>query len=549
MSVRRWIREFARRPDDTEADAFSKALILVIALSCGACGILWGLLYAAVFGFGPTMALALAFSVIVGGAAVVSARRADHRPLIYAQIACIVWIPALIEWTIGSTASSGLVIAWSFLGPIGALMFLSFRQALVWLGMFLLIVLVSTAFQPALLGAPLPVPAPIQSVFFAMNVGVASVVVFAAAAWFVRTIQRELAFRLRANAALAESHRQLAASQQVLIQSEKMAALGRLSAGMAHELNNPAAAALRSSGQLREAVESLWKASFALGQARLEPEHHDRLDGLTAVAERRARGSQNLSALDRMDREAEIEAALDDLGLAALEARAADLVELGIDAAALGELHDLFGDAALVPALERALLWHTVVSLIGEIEHGSERITGIVGALKSYTFLDRGEAQTVDLNEGLNDTLLMMNSVLKEGITVSRDLDLTLPTITAQGGGLNQVWTNLIANAADAMGGEGELTVRSRREDEEAVIQIIDSGPGIPPDVEDRLFDPFVTTKPAGEGTGLGLYISRNIIVQQHGGTLHADSRPGRTCFEVRLPLVREDAAPADPAE
>lgn len=547
MSVQRWIRQFARRPDDTEAEAASKALILVIALSCSGCGLIWGLLYAAVFGLGPTMALPFAFCVIVGGAAVVSARLADHRPLIYAQIACIVWIPALIEWTIGSTSGSGVVIVWSFLGPIGALMFLSLRQALVWMGVFLIIVLVSTAFQPALLGAPLPVSQGMRSVFFGMNVGMASAVVFAAAAWFVMTIQRELALRLQANKALAESHRQLAASQQVILQSEKMAALGRLSAGMAHELNNPAAATLRGSGQLKEAMDSLCRVSFALGQARLEPEHLDRLDQLTALAEQRARDPAALSPADRIEREADVETALDDRGLTALEEYSADLVDLGIDAAALDELDDVFGDAALVPALERTLLWHTVVTLIAGIQNGSGRISRIVGALKSYTFLDRGEVQTVDLNAGLNDTLVMMDSVLKAGIAVQRDLEPALPTITAQGGSLNQVWTHLIANAAEAMGGEGELTVRSRREGDQAVIQIIDSGPGIPPAVADCLFDPFVTTKPVGEGTGLGLYVSRNTIVQQHGGTLEVDSRPGRTCFEIRLPLVRKGVAPADP--
>jgi len=539
MGARHWIRTFARRPDDTDEVAFSKSLVLVVALSCSASGAVWAVVYAAVFGPGFVMALPLAFVVFVGGAIVVSARRADHRPLIYTQLACITWIPALIQWSIGSTATSGLVISWSFLGPIGALIFLSFRQALVWMGMFIGIVVISTVFEPALLGVPLSVSAPVQEAFFAMNVGVASIVVFAAAAWFVRTIQRELALRLEANQALAESHRRLEESQEVILQSEKMAALGRVSAGMAHELNNPAAAAQRGAGQLREAVEAVGRTSLALGRAGLDSRQLARIHELEVTAEERVRAPLDIDPIDRMDREAEVQDWLDDHGLEALGAQGTTLADLGIGAAELVDLAVLFGEEALAPALEHAAWWYTTLSLIAEIWHGSGRISAIVQALKSYTYLDRAPIQSVDLNTGLNDTLLMLNSVLKQGVAVRRDYDATLPPVVARGAELNQVWTNLIDNAVDAMGGVGELTVRSRREGEHAVIQIIDSGPGVAPDVRDRIFDPFVTTKAVGDGTGLGLSISRNIVVQHHGGTIDVESEPGRTCFEVRLPLAR----------
>lgn len=536
MSGRGWVRAFASRPDDSDEVAFSKALVLVIALSCCGCGIVWSLLYLSVFGPGPTMALPLLFVAVVGGAIAVSARMRDHRPLIYAQLVCITWIPAFIEWTIGSTASSGLVIAWSFLGPIGALMFLSLGQALVWMGMFIVIVLVSTIVQPALLGAPLPVGRGTQAAFFAMNVGAAGAVVFAAAGGFVRTIQRELALRLEANRALAESHRQLVASQQVLVQTEKMAALGRVSAGMAHELNNPAAAAQRGAGQLRQAVEAMSAASLSLGQARLGEGQLQRLRGLEARAEERVRTPRSLTPLERLDRESEIQDWLDARDLDAPGVDASALAELELDAGELDALLGLFSRDSLTAVLERTVRWYTILSLIAEIGHGSGRIAEIVRALKSYTHLGQSPVQTLDLNQGLGDTLVMLHAVLKEGIEVTRDLDATLPHVDMQGAELNQVWTNLIGNAVDAMGGEGELTVRTRREGTEAVVQIIDSGPGIPPEVRDRLFDPFVTTKPVGTGTGLGLSISRNIVAH-HGGTIEVKSEPGRTCFEVRLPL------------
>lgn len=545
MSDQGWMRAFARRPDDSDEVAFSKALILVVALSCIGCGIVWGLMYAAVFGPGLTTALPFLFVVIVGGTLVGSARTHDHRPLVYAQIASITWIPAFIQWTIGSTAGSGLVIAWSFLGPIGALIFLSFRQALVWMGMFVLIVFVSTIVQPSLLGAPLQVTPRVQSAFFAMNVGAASAVVFAAATWFVRTIQRELALRLQANEALAESHRRLMASQQALVQTEKMAALGRVSAGMAHELNNPASAAQRGVGQLREAVEAMSRASFSLGLSRLEADRLDRIRQLEVEAEARVRNSVSLDPLDRLDRESAIQDWLDTSGLEAAGVHAEALVDLGIEADDLGDLEALFGRNALCAVLERTVWWYTILTLIGEIGHGSGRIVDIVRALKSYTYLGQGSVQAVDLNEGLNDTLVMLNSVLKPGIVVRRDLDAALPRVNMHGAELNQVWTNLIGNAVDAMKGEGELTVRSRRDGSDAVVQIIDSGPGIPPEVRDRLFDPFVTTKPVGVGTGLGLSISHNIVVHHHGGTIDVESEPGRTCFEVRLPLGGENPTPA----
>jgi len=161
----------------------------------------------------------------------------------------------------------------------------------------------------------------------------------------------------------------------------------------------------------------------------------------------------------------------------------------------------------------------------------------IVKALKSYSYLDQGPVQPVNLNEGLEDTLVMLNSILKKGVTVHREYDKELRCIQAHGGELNQVWTNLIDNAVSAMNGKGDLTVRSRRDADDAVIEIIDSGPGIAPEVADKIFDPFVTTKPVGKGTGLGLHISRNIVVQKHGGSISVDSAPGRTCFSVRLPM------------
>ncbi|MBI5609772.1 MAG: adenylate/guanylate cyclase domain-containing protein [Deltaproteobacteria bacterium] len=184
---------FARRPDDSDELRFAKLLILIIALSCCGCGLVWSALYWAAFGWGLTMALPLGFVVVVGAAVAVAHRRRNHQLLVYAQLGCITWVSALIGWSIGSIHSSGFVISWSFLGPIGALMFLPLRHAVLWLAQFLVIVLISVIAQPALLGAPLPVSATMRSLFYAMNIGASLTVVFAAAAWFMHRIKVERA--------------------------------------------------------------------------------------------------------------------------------------------------------------------------------------------------------------------------------------------------------------------------------------------------------------------------------------------------------------------
>jgi signal transduction histidine kinase len=306
----------------------------------------------------------------------------------------------------------------------------------------------------------------------------------------------------------------LRSTESLLRQREKLAALGTLSAGLAHELNNPAAAIRRSASALADAL--------AARDALPAPVH--------PPGEPPARAP--LSALARAD-------AIDDLAAATGDdERAAALVNAG------WTLADLEPALVGLSGEERtgALAWiaaeASVKSLMREIQMAGGRIGEIVSAVKAYAYLDQAPVQRVDLNRGLEDTLLILGHRLKEGVSVQRELAEDLPEIEAYGSELNQVWTNLIDNALDAMDGKGELLVRTEAlGPAEVRVSICDSGPGIPPEVQERIFEPFFTTKAPGVGTGLGLHISHNVIARQ-GGRLEVSSRPGRTCFEATLPVT-----------
>jgi len=325
-----------------------------------------------------------------------------------------------------------------------------------------------------------------------------------------------------------------------LRQSEKLATLGRLSAGMAHELNNPASAARRSTEQLREEVGKLASARFALGAQELTDEQLAAIGELETVAGERAREPAALDALERSDLEERLEDWLDEHGVDEPWEHAAALAAMGERVERLEELTSLFdadGIAAVVAALGSCF---NVYRLLEEMGHGTTRISEIVRALKSYSYMDQAPVQEVDVRKGLDDTLVMLRSKLKDGIRVERDYAEDLPQIQAYGSELNQVWTNIVDNAVTAMDGSGELKLKVYSETSRVAVEITDSGAGIPAEILDNVFDPFFTTKAPGEGTGLGLNISHNIIVQKHGGEISAASRPGLTVFTVKLPLTLE---------
>jgi signal transduction histidine kinase/predicted CoA-binding protein len=335
----------------------------------------------------------------------------------------------------------------------------------------------------------------------------------------------------------------LRSTELILRQSEKMAQLGTLTAGIAHELNNPASAARRGAEQLQEAVQRLQAAHRELNHFSLSEAQEGQLATLDDLALQRARQPVNLGPLDRSDREEQIEAWLADHDIEAGWDLAPTLVRLGYQEEQLQQLLDAFDVQQFGIVIQWLEATYSVYELLEEIHQGSARIGEIVKALKTYVYLDQAPVQSIDIQDGLDNTLVMLRSKLKNGVVVHRQFAPDLPSIQAFGSELNQVWTNIIDNAIDAMDGKGEITLRTRQDGEWVVVEIEDSGPGIPDEIQPKLFSPFFTTKPVGKGTGLGLNISYN-IVQKHGGEIKIFSRPGMTRFDIRLPLDFEKVQP-----
>jgi PAS domain S-box-containing protein len=341
----------------------------------------------------------------------------------------------------------------------------------------------------------------------------------------------------RKNDELEETLNQLNEAHNQLMIQEKMASLGKLSAGMAHELNNPAAAAQRGAAQLQATFAKWQGVQLRMGKLCLDEKLTAKVMELDEVATVRARKPAELNALIRSDREVALEEWLHEHDIDAPVEVVPALVSLGYDLGDLNALASVFDRSQLPVVIDWLSFKYSIYSLVSEIGLGTSRIVELVKALKTYTYMDRAPVQSVDVREGLDNTLIILHNKLKRGVTVLREYADDLPVIQAYASELNQVWTNIIDNAIDAMGGKGKLIVRARREDQWVVVEIEDDGPGIPKDIQTKIFDPFFTTKGPGDGTGLGLNISRNLIVKKHQGQISVMSSPGGTCFAVRLPI------------
>jgi signal transduction histidine kinase len=329
-------------------------------------------------------------------------------------------------------------------------------------------------------------------------------------------------------------------AQQVIGQRERLLALGSLSAGLTHELNNPAAAAVSATAALRERVAGMRHKLGMIADGPYDRVALAQLIGLQEEAADRVPKAQALAPLEASDREDAISDWLDEHGVTGGWDLAPVFVQGGLDTGWLDHVADVVNPAYLDGALR--WLGYTVETelLMSEIEDSTTRVSTLVAAARQYSQLDRAPYQVVDVHDLLDSTLLMLSAKIGKGIQVVKEYDRTLPGIPGYAGELNQVWTNLIDNAVSAMGGTGTLTVRTAldRDRDRILVEFGDTGPGVPEEIRQRIFEPFFTTKPVGEGTGLGLDISWRIVVNKHHGDLRVESVPGDTRFKVWLPLA-----------
>jgi signal transduction histidine kinase len=331
-------------------------------------------------------------------------------------------------------------------------------------------------------------------------------------------------------------------ASQIVERHERLVALGSVTAGLTHELNNPVAAVMRATDRLREGLAAM---RTEIGKVIRSDFTADQLEALAELAGRaleRRKDEPHLSPLEASDREDALAGWLEDHGVAESWETAPTLVAAGLDVGWLEELAKVLPPGQLEAGLTYPVRALESDSLLDEITEAAGRISELLASVKQYTQMDRAPLQTFDVHEGLDATLTMLGHKLGDGIDVVRDYDRSLPHIAAFPGELNQVWTNLIDNAVDAMHGHGTLTVRTRPGlDDRLVVQIGDTGPGVPDAVRSRIFEPFFTTKPMGKGTGLGLDIAWRIVVGRHRGDIRLESAPGDTRFQVALPLREAD--------
>ena len=526
------IRKIGVKPEDDDETKLRKSLLVTTTILISIAAVVWGLIYLSFDEIFPST-IPFSYSLFSSISLIILVFKKNFRLFRFTQLLLILLLPFMLMISLGGFISGSAVILWGVLSPIGALLCGSSKQARYWFIVYILSIIVSGIIQPQIDHSN-NLPRYIITIFFVINIGAVSTIAFVTLSYFVK--QKDLLIELmKKNRELEQAYLQ---QEVTLRQSEKLATLGKLSAGIAHELNNPASAAVRGAEHLKNNISELQKTQFKLGKLSLSDEQLEKVKSLNELFYEKSKQPNELDPLTRSNLENEMEEWLEEKGISNCWELASTIVNTGFTKEELADLTKIFTNEQF-PVVVSSLGTNFITdSLTEEIKQGAERITQIVKALKSYTFLDQAPIQSVDIHEGLDNTLVMLRSRLKNGISVEREYSENLPRIQAYGSELNQVWTNIIDNAIDAMSGNGRITIKTYKENQHLVVELKDSGPGIPEDIQSKIFDPFFTTKSVGKGTGLGLNISHNIIVQKHKGEIKVKSRPGETYFQIKLPIT-----------
>ncbi len=499
-----------------------EAVVSGFAWAVTAAGLVWGSIYL-FLGLPLAAIYPFAFSVVSAANVLFYGKHQRFKLLACIQMFAVLLVPAALTVHLGGQVSSGFVGLWSLLAPIGAMLVIGRGFGLgVFFG-FVAFIGVGIWADENFAAIEVLERGPVDA-FLLLNVTGVSFIAF----WAMRTfLETNDTLAVEQNR-LRKIERSFVAQEAMLRQQERLATLGQLSAGVAHELNNPAAAAGRATRHLEEVVNRLVEDAASLLSLGVGSE------GLAWLWSMVKDEPAN-NPLDVADREEAL--------VTWFAARSVDdpwelanaLAALGFDAAVLNQATERFTERQVVGAFHWIADVARARGLLGEVRTSTGRVSEIVRALKGYSHMDGAAVGPVDIVAGIDDTLVILRSQLS-GIVVERKFDPELPRVSGNAGELNQVWTNLIANAAEALDGAGTITLSATCEGNQVRVDVIDDGPGIPEDLISSVFDPFVTTKPPGEGTGLGLNLSHQIVVDRHGGSIKVESQPGRTEFTVHLP-------------